>query len=680
MGGAESGALVSKEFFDIENQRNFLANMESVNPNNALSVEDKLLSKSSGVTRYVLMTKGSTGTVSCWQTKHIFVCSWVVNKDLPIAQFQFVKHQFQGMDFISINLDACTFDYMNYFMELSYFFLNKDEFLKTIVDLAIDSDPLLNKYISSPFVAPVTDKPIFACATPDAYEIEEDEEIRSQAMERNIANPSNDIALQSSAADIESESGASGSSKAIPHPFIPELEDLQISDTESSVLMPISEYSERSRDYNINAGQSSSFAGAISEDSGNSEFSGVFVNGNHYQRRKNATSRSINREMLENSGTESSSSHKRSSSRQQRSNIQNDTSESATMSGTLPDSETGSRASRRRHRAQEETQGSSQRSSSRQMRKPAEDEPLDFSDGPHMAPVSEGSASDSIILDEPSEGPVSEEYSSSHKKVKSSSNKPTEKATATSAKRRPVVLVPQEQNPNDDLILSDSTDSRSSRRKRDPPSRRNRNVEDNSSQSSGLNISVSSHSSDRRRRDKYVGRTKDQVPMSSDIGIADEQSRTKVSSKDFGSKAQGSNTRISSHTGDTKPISGYTTKTKQTGPLASGSTNPRSQDFENFLGTGSSTSDAHRAIRVDDSGQVSTTSGDYSRTDSRMKSNTSDFNSEKFKPFQDGKQQMAKNSSTATDSTYSRSSKRSRSKRFDSTPNDPDQDSQTFSD
>lgn len=665
MGGSESGALVTKEFFDAENQRNFLANMESVNPNDALSVEEKINSKSSGVNRFVLMTTGSTGTVSCWQTKHIFVCSWVVNKELPISQFQFVKHKFQDMDFISINLDACSFDYMNYFMEQSYFFLGRDEFLKTIVELAQESDSLLNRYIWSPFKAPETEKPVFATATPDAYDIEEDNDINSQAQERGIVNPSEDVELQSEAADLESESGASGSSKAIPHPFIPELEDLQVSDTDSSVFYPISEYSERSRDYNIQNGESSSFVGPVSEDEGSSSFTGVFVNGNHYQRRGQTTNRSIQREMLEDSGIEYSSSHRRSGTRSKKSQIQNEGSDSGTMSGTLSPSSTSSR--RHRHQSQQEPTTQNSRRSTKSP-KVIDDEPLNFSDGHSMGPVSEDSnISDSIVLDEPSEKSESYSSASSSRKKGTQSTRPTEKGTATSAKRRPVVLVPQEQNPNDDLILSDSSESHSSRRRRDPqPRRSSRNNgakdADNLSESSGLNISVSSHSSDRRRRDKYIGGTRDQVPMSSDTGIADEQSRTKVSSKDFGSKAQNTS-KVSSHTGDTKPISGYTSKTKQTGPLASGSTNPRSTDFQNFLGTGTSTSDAHRAIRNNESGQVSTTSGDYSRTDSRMKSNTSDFNSEKFKPFQDGKNNMRNATSTATDSTYTKSSRSTRSRR-----------------
>ena len=650
MGGVESGTLVDKEFCTLQNQRNFIANMEQVNPAKALDVADKLKSKAGSVSRFVLVTKGKKGTVSSWQTKHLFVCTWVIDS-IPFEQHKFIKHKYQGYDFISINLDACAFNYMTYFMDLSMFFLSKDEFLQRIVDLCNDSDPLLDSYIKNPYEAPAVDKPLYATATPSMYYVVDKNTMQSDTMSRNLTN--DEINLNSSAMDQESES--TSYSTPLPHPYIPELENITFSESgTSSIMSPIPEYSESTRDFTINSSSASSVAPIVSESGIESDISGAFVNGSHY-RHQDTVSRSRDTRTKTSSRTKSS----------RMSQISDD---SATMDGTVSGSESGSSSRRRRSKAREiEEQTGSQKGS--RSRTTNESDVLDFSDGPARNRNARNDVDDdSIILDEPSSDSLASTSRSSRASSHSSHRSRGGSQVSNGSKRRPAFLgqAPEE------LILSSTDSSVSSRRRNPPPQRRALPELRQDIADEPLEFSQSSRSSGQKRRQKYMN-TSDQIPMSSDNGLADQPTRSSVSSKDFSQ----SRSSVSSRSGDTRSVPGAADyQSKPTGLLQSGSTNVKSNEFRNYLGTGTSTSSGHRNIHHDTTGPTTSTSGgDSTRTDSRMRTRTSDFSTDKFKPFSQGNQSNKETFSESSSATGSSRNSRSRnsSKRFQSN-NDPDDD------
>ena len=668
MGGVESGTLVDQQFSTLANQRNFLANMEQVNPSKAYNVVDKLQSKAGSVSRFVLVTKGKKGTVSSWQTKHLFVCTWVI-ESIPFDQYKFIKHKYQGFDFISINLDACAFNYMTYFMDLSMFFLSKDEFLQRIVDLCNDSDPLIANYIRSPYDQPVIEKPLYATATPSMYYVM-DKSMQSDTLSRDLQNE--DINLNSSAMDQESDSS---SSRLLPHPYIPELEDLQFSETDTSFISPIPEYSDSTRDFTINSSSASSVAPIVSESGIESDVSGAFVNGSHYKHH-DTTSRTRDTK------TNSKSSRNTKSRASHTSQLSED---SGTMEGTISGSESGSSARRRRAKARElaEQQATESQRNTRQGRGTNESDILDFSDGPaRNRSRRNDDENDSIVLDEPSTDSLNSTSSRSSRASSHSSQRSRGGSQVSNgSKRRPAVLVPRDQVP-DELIISTSESSRSSRR-RNPPQQRRAQPELNDVADEALDISQSSRSSGQKRRQKYMGGTNDQVPMSSDNGLADQPTRSSVSSKDFSQQSRSSN--VSSRSGDTRSVPGAGDfQSKPTGLLQSGSTNVRSNEFRNYLGTGTSTASGHRNIHNQPEGpSTSTSNQDSTRTDSRMRTRTSDFSTDKFKPFSQGNNQSNKESFSESSSASgsSRGSRSRGSNRFQSKPQSPaDDDSISFGD
>jgi hypothetical protein len=627
MGSAESGTLVDKGFYTLENQKNFLANMEQVDPSTAYSVVDKLKSKSGSVSRYVLMTKGKAGTVSSWQTKHLFISSWVVG-NIPFEQHKFIRHTYQGVEFISINMDACSFNYMTSFMDLVMFFLSKEEFLNRIVDLCNNSDSLMDAYVKGPYDEPQIEKPIYATATPSFYAVSETSNQNAVVTREHPNNQ--EITLSSSVREMESESSA-----PFQRPYIPELDDLEFTDTESSFIPPIQEYSSTASRHSAAA---SSAIDPISDNDIESDVSGAFVNGRYYKSNQSRTSTSMSR----GSKVPSVSSAYSRSSKIPDFQI----SDSGTMDGTISQNESESSRSRNRHRSRnikDNIQGSHVHSK-------IDGDELDLSDTPQTRRQRKVDyTSDSIIFDHHDSLNESSSTHSSRRSRRSRTRTGEGSKQSSGSKRRQVELP---QRVDDALDLStDSTASRSSRMQSTKKPKRQDTAGDEI-----LSMETYSRSSAVARKKRYAGSTYDneQVPMSSDTGLADQESKGDFSSKDFSKSRSSRSSRVSSHTGDTNPVHGDF-ETKTTGQLRSGNTNIKSKDFANYMGTG--TSSGHRAIHNDASNHSSSLNAD-SRTDSHMKTNSSDFSTNKFQPFVEKREQIE------TEGSFLSDNHKSASKRF----------------
>lgn len=626
MGAAQSGELVSNQFFDRKSQKNFLASMESVDPKTALSVTKKLESGTGSAVRFVLMTTGESESIYCWQAKNLFVCSWVI-RALSIKPFTFVKHKFQNVEFVSIHLDACAFSYMKHFMDLAMFFLSKEEFLKRIVELGNDSDELVRSFVTSQAVEPVTIKPTFSLATPDIYYIDKG---------NDYSNGFDDSEL-----DLDSGDGKdySQQSKPIPHPFIPELEDLQFEDSSaSSFLSPIPEYSDSTANHTIRTTQQSSYAGPVSDVSSDSEDRQAFVNGGRYSR-----TREINGTGSRRSGRNGPAGHLQYNNSSGQNMYLNGEVESRTLTSESNSSDVGHR--------KKQTITDKLKARSRLLIKAHnhEDEPLDMtnsSNGPELDERFNGI--DSIVLGDPSSSTTSGgEYSGGSTSLRSGSKFSRSQASkdTSASKRRPAVLVPQAQQPNDDLILSSGSERNGNVRQRYP--KRKRTGTDDQ-------LDMSGTSSESYRGNRYGGTT-DQVPMSSDDGIANDLSNTNVSSRDFRSRTS---KFAVTRTGDTNPVS-VTSGPRHTGQLTSGSTTVPTAEFNQYMGTGTASLGGRRKLRNNDrkSGGMDGSTSE-SVTDSNMHTGTSDFNTEKFKPFSN-QQTNTRHSFSDEDETFGNSGKNS---------------------
>jgi len=279
MGGSLSGQLVDEAFFNQNNKRNFLANMEQIDPKTAKSVTEKLENSVGDVSRFVLMTTGESESLSCWQTKHLFVCSWVVKK-LPIEPFQFVKHIYQKVSFVSVHIDACAYDYMKYFMDLAMYFLSKSEFVKKVTELAQYYDKSLQSYFTSPFKPPKVTRPTFSIAKPSKYAIEQVSSPIILQERPDDEEPEEIIIINSEDEGVFDEEIQSVTSEKLPQRFIPDLVEMEISESETSFMSAVSEDVESIySDSNKKIGQSSesSVFGIVSESELSSNVPSAFV-------------------------------------------------------------------------------------------------------------------------------------------------------------------------------------------------------------------------------------------------------------------------------------------------------------------------------------------------------------------------------------------------------------------
>ncbi|OHT17702.1 hypothetical protein TRFO_01018 [Tritrichomonas foetus] len=257
MGIQSSSVGIQDEISKPENKKQFILSITSSDPKRAQPISESILARSYSETKYAIFTKGKTNKVRYWMTTELFIVAMnVVNP--PIAESTFLPHRFRDNKFVSIHLDPCAYSNMNFFMENCSNLLRRDEFLKRIIKLNKNVDPLISPLIQSskiqlfelPRLSPAIPVKV---DEPDLMAEEEDDVSGPVNLNLTSSSPPPSLAFISPLAKSKNEPSSSSVFPAVSEPQsmndstidsstyeAPISEPASMNDT-SSVLDPISE-------------------------------------------------------------------------------------------------------------------------------------------------------------------------------------------------------------------------------------------------------------------------------------------------------------------------------------------------------------------------------------------------------------------------------------------------------
>ena len=286
--GNNNSISSEKSSFDIKDKKKILAHLSQVDLKSSKKIFENLETESTDVDYYILFCSGYNEATTCWRTKNITVYS-IILPNVPIQLFNFLKHNIYEKKYISIHLDPSTFNFMSFFMDSVMYFISRNEFIEKIIKICKEYDDTLFKYFSTPFKQPNIEKPIFSTSFPENYYKQNKINNYTQNIEEEILL-SDEIKINSDESELSDDENNSLRSYQSSNKIIPELQELDFSDYESSFMSPISEYSNDEK--NKDEIQESSFIERISESDVNSIPSTGFIGKYNYKYHSNIESES----------------------------------------------------------------------------------------------------------------------------------------------------------------------------------------------------------------------------------------------------------------------------------------------------------------------------------------------------------------------------------------------------
>ena len=152
---------IGTKFRSKKDQDDFITTLGKIEKNliHPFSFEFKSL-MTKGNKNFLFFTHGTSAPIRYWETKNIF-CLGLISEDLPFPLWHYLNYAYDGNVFVSLHVDAPTYQYLCQFLNASKWdTLKPKQFLELVYELYEKSDSSILEYIISSSIPLPTIPPV----------------------------------------------------------------------------------------------------------------------------------------------------------------------------------------------------------------------------------------------------------------------------------------------------------------------------------------------------------------------------------------------------------------------------------------------------------------------------------------------------------------------------------------